>query len=796
MSGGSTGESTGESANVFGDRVERREDVGLLTGAANYTADIDVPNAAHLAILRSEHAHARILHIDTSAAEDLDGVLAVYTGADIEASGIPNDIPTAWMLPGLKTPRYRILATDKVRHVGDGVAAVVAENRYTARDALDRIDVSYEPLKPVVDPVSAVDGGAEPIHDDAPDNVAFDWELGDGDAVDEAFDRAHNATTVDLVQPRLIPNAMEPRAAVANYDPASDELTLWMTSQNPHLHRLLLSTATLGHPEHKLRVIAPEVGGGFGSKIYHYPDEAVTAWCSMQLGRPVRWQATRREGYLTDCHGRDHVTTAEIATDGDDRVIGVRVETHAGLGAFLSQFATATPSYLYGTILSGEYDIPAIHCRVVGAFTNTAPVDAYRGAGRAEGIYVIERLVDAAARDLDIDPAEFRRRNLVGPEQFPYETSVGVVYDSGDYEPALDRALELVEYDDLRERQRALRAEGRYLGVGVSCLVESAGLAPSKTSGQLGSQAGLWESSVVRLSPSGKVVVYCGTADQGQGHRTTFAQIAAAELGVSLDDVEVIEGDTDAIPQGMGTYGSRSAPVGGGAIAQSARRVVDKARDIAAHHLEVVGDDLEYEDGAFQVAGVPDRSMTIQEVAQQAYLAFDLPEGMEPGLESTSFYDPENFTFPFGTHVAVVEADVETGEIEIRRYVAVDDCGELINPMIVEGQIHGGIAQGIGAALYEGAVYDDDGRLRTDSMADYVVPHSIQLPDYETDYTVTPSPHNPLGVKGVGESATIGATPAVVNAVIDALSPFGVTALDMPITPETVWRAIRDEEVA
>lgn len=777
---------------IFGSAVERREDESLLTGEAEFTDD-KLPEAAHVAILRSQYAHAKIEAIDTSAAERREGVIAVFTGEDIEASGIPNSIPTAWMLPGLVTPQYRIVATDKVRHTGDAVAVVVAEDRYVAHEALDDIDVSYERIEAVTEPVAAVD--AEPtVHEAADDNVAFDFELGDEAAVDEAFADADHVASVELEQPKIIPNAVEPRAAAASYDPGSDKLTVWATTQNPHLHRMLMSTASLGHPEHKLQVIAPEVGGGFGKKIYHYPDEAITAWCAKQLERDVKWQATRSEDYVTGSHGRDHVTEAELAINDDGTIRGMRVETYAGLGAHLLQFATATPTYLYATILSGEYEIPAIHCRVVGAFTNTAPVDAYRGAGRAEGIYVTERLLDVAAKDLGMDPAELRRTNLIAPDQFPFETCVAMVYDSGEYERAMDRALEMVEYETLRERQAALREEGRYIGIGMANFVESAGLSPSKAVGELGAVAGGWEMGVVRFHPSGSVTVYSGNSDQGQGHRTTFAQIAAEELGVSLDDVEVIEGNTDEVPQGMGSHGSRSAPVGGGAIATSARKVVEKARKIAAHQLEVSESDVEFEDGEFHVTGAPQQSMQIQDVAMQAYIAHDIPDEMEPGLEATSYFDPENFTFPFGTHVAVVEVDPSTGDVEIQQYVAVDDCGEQINPMIVDGQIHGGIAQGIGAALFEAAEYDDNGNLVTGSMNDYALPRANDLPEYDTDNTVTPSPHNPLGVKGVGESATIGATPTVVNAVVDALEPFGIDHLDMPLTNETIWAAIRSEE--
>ncbi len=786
--------SEGDSASgAFGAAIERDEDVPLLTGEGIYTDDVSLPGTTHLAIKRSGIPHGRILNVDTSEAEAMDGVIAVYTGEDVEESGVPNTIPTAWDLPGLVQPQYRMLAVDAVRHEGDAVAAVVAETAHQARDALEGVRVEYEELEAYADPVEAVEKDVSPVHEEAEDNVAFDFELGDAAAVTEAFAAADRVATVDLRQPRLIPNAMEPRAALADFNDTTGKLRLWMTSQNPHLHRMLLSAGTLGLPENKIQVIAPEVGGGFGSKIYHYPDEAVTSWCSMQLGRPVRWRATREEGYLTDCHGRDHVTTAEIAVDDDGTVRGVRVETHAGLGAHLSQFGTATPSYLYATIMSGQYAIPAIHCRVIGAFTTTTPVDAYRGAGRTEGIYVIERLMDVAARELGLDPVEFRRRNQIDPDEFPFETAAALVYDSGDYESTMDVALEHIGYDDLRERQAALREEGRYLGIGVANFVESAGLSPSGLAGQLGAAAGGWESSIVRFDSTGTLRVLVGTADQGQGHRTTFAQIAADELGVSMDDIEVVEGDTDRIPQGMGTYGSRSASVGGGAIARAARAVREKAREIAAHQLEASPDDLEFEDGEFRVAGAPDRSLHVQTIAHEAYLGHDLPEDVDPGLEETNFYDPENFTYPFGTHVAVVEVDPQTGDVEIRQYVGVDDCGEIINPLIVEGQVHGGIAQGIGAALFEAAAYDEEAHLQTRRMDEYAVPHATMLPDYGTETTVTPSPHNPLGVKGVGESATIAAAPTVVSAVVDALEPLGVDHLDMPITPASVWQATRGE---
>ncbi|GIV79773.1 xanthine dehydrogenase family protein molybdopterin-binding subunit [Litorilinea aerophila] len=772
----------------IGAAIRRREDPALITGKAKYTDDLQLPNMAYVAILRSPYSHARIRSIDTSAAKALDGVVAVFTGQDVADSGIPGTVPVGWLLPNLKTPAHPILAKDTVRYVGDGVAVVVAEDRYTAYDALELIQVDYEPLPAVVNPKAATQEGAPQIHEEAPRNIAFDWEIGDKAATDAAFANAAHVARLELVNNRLIPNAMEPRAALADYNNITGELTLYMTTQNPHIHRLLMSLASLGLPEHKIRVIAPEVGGGFGSKIHHYPDEAIVSWCSMQLGRPVKWTATRSETYLTDAHGRDHVTTAEMALDENGKILGLRVETYAAMGAYLSTFAPAVPTYLYGTLLSGEYDIPAIHCHVIGTFTTTAPVDAYRGAGRPEATYVVERLMDQAARVTGLDPVEIRRRNFVSPDKFPFQTQVALQYDSGNYPAALEKALSIIDYDKFRQEQAALRQQGRYLGIGFSCYIEACGLAPSQVVGSLGAQAGQWESAVVRVLPTGKVMVYSGSSGHGQGHKTTFAQIVASELGVPYEDVEIIEGDTAQIPHGWGTYGSRSAAVGGSAIAVGARKVVEKARKIAAHLLEAAEEDLAFENGKFYVKGSPDQAKTIQEVALQAYLAHNLPKGIEPALESTTFYDPSNFTFPFGTHVAIVEVFPETGRVELRRYLAVDDVGNMINPMIVHGQIHGGIAQGVGQALFESAVYDESGNLVTGTMMDYAVPKAHFLPSFETEHTVTPCPHNPLGVKGVGEAGTIASPAAVINAVVDALSPFGVEHVDMPVTPEKVWR--------
>ncbi|MEL7061293.1 MAG: molybdopterin cofactor-binding domain-containing protein, partial [Acidobacteriota bacterium] len=697
-----------------------------------------------------------------------------------------------WLLPDIRTPDHPILAHERVRHVGDGVAVVVADDRYVARDAADLVEVDYEPLDAVVDPREATADGAPKVHDDCDANIAFDWQLGDLERVDAAFAGAAHRVEVTLRNNRLIPHAIEPRAALAEFDPGSGELTVWMTSQNPHVHRLLMNLASLGLPEHKIRIVAPEVGGGFGSKIHHYPDEAIVAWCSMRLGRPVKWTATRSETNLTDAHGRDHVSRGVLALDAEGTILGLQVETWAAMGAYLSTFAPAVPTYLYGTLLSGQYDIPAIHVRTLGTFTHTTPVDAYRGAGRPEATYLIERLLDLAADETGIDPAELRRRNFVPPDAFPYATQVALEYDSGNYEPALDKALEQIGYTDLlaEQAQRRRDGDGKLLGVGLSCFIEACGLAPSQVVGALGAQAGLWESAKVRVHPTGTITVFSGSSSHGQGHETTFAQIVADRLGCDVDAVEVIQGDTREVQFGMGTYGSRSAAVGGSAIATAVDKVIAKGRRIAAHLLEANEDEIEFTDGGFRVQGVPAKTKEWGEIVLAAYLAHDLPDGMEPGFEETSFYNPGNFTFPFGTHVAVVEIDRDTGEVEVIRYLSVDDVGNVINPMIVDGQIHGGVAQGIGQALWEDATYDPSGQLLTGTMLDYALPRAHKLPPFETDRTVTPCPHNPLGVKGVGEAGTIASPAAVANAVVDALEPFGIRHLDMPLTAEKVWRAM------
>ncbi|HVR30221.1 MAG TPA: molybdopterin cofactor-binding domain-containing protein [Thermoanaerobaculia bacterium] len=776
---------------IIGSSIRRREDPALITGHGKYTDDFKLPGMLHAAMVRSPHAHARIGGIDASAALALPGVVAVYSAADVEKAGLPGMLPVGWLLPNLKAVPHPILAKGKVRYVGDAVAVVVAEDRYVARDAADLVEVDYEPLGAVTDPEKAAAEGAPLLHDEAERNVAFDWEIGDRTRTDEAFAGAAHTAEIALRNNRLIPHAIEPRAALADFDSISGKLTLRLTTQNPHVHRLLMLLASIGLPEHKMRVIAPEVGGGFGSKIAHYADEAIVSFCSIVLGRPVKWAATRSETNLTDVHGRDHVTRAAIAFDAEHRILGLRCETYAGLGGYLSTFAPAVPTYMYGTLLSGAYDIPAIHCRVIGVFTTTTPVDAYRGAGRPEATFVVERLVDLAAREVGADPAEVRRKNFVPPDKFPYQTQVALTYDSGNYAPALDRALEMVGYREIRKEQKRRRENGGpLLGVGLSTYIEACGMAPSAVAGSLGAQAGLWESAEVRVNPSGSVVVYTGSSPHGQGHETTMAQIAADRLGIDIDAVEVIHGDTDQVQFGMGTYGSRSAAVGGSALAKSADKIIEKGRRIAAHVLEAAVEDVVFEDGRFSVRGAPDKSQGLGDVALQAHLAHNYPPDLEPGLTAVTFYDPVNFTFPFGAHVAVVEIDRDTGAVKLLRYVAVDDVGNVINPMIVDGQLHGGIAQGIGQALWEGAIYDEGGQLVTGELMDYALPRAHNLVSFELDRTVTPCPHNPLGVKGVGEAGAIASPAAVVNAVVDALGHLGIRHLDMPLTPEKVWRAM------
>ena len=785
-------------AKLFGASIKRREDPRFITGQGNYTDDVKLPGMTYAAFVRSPHAHARIKSIDTATAKKVPGVVAVFTGADM--TGVTS-LPCGWDLrkekniPGvvqdLAMVPHMPLASDAARHVGDPVAVVIASSQDAASDAAEQVVVDWDVL-PAVTATEAASAAASPqIHAGAPGNVAFKWELGGGD-VEAAFKSAATVVKKRIVNQRLVANAMEPRACVARFESATGELTLWVTSQNPHVHRLLLCAFVLGIPEHKVRVIAPDVGGGFGSKIFLYNEEVVCSWASRQLKRPVRWTATRREAYMTDAHGRDHVTDAEMALSADGKILGLRVKTIANLGAYLSTFAPAVPTFLYGTLLNGVYAIGAIQCQVTGVFTNTTAVDAYRGAGRPEACYVLERMVDAAAAALKMDPAEVRRKNFIPPFSGAFQTLVAVSYDSGDYGKAFDRLLQIFDYKKFRADQAEARKQGRLIGVGFSTYIEACSIAPSKVVGALGAGAGLYESGKVRVHPTGGVTVFTGSHSHGQGHETTFAQLVADELQVPIESVEVVHGDTGAIPFGMGTYGSRSASVGGTALLMSINKIKEKGKRIAAHLLEASASDIEYTGGQFQVKGAPGKAVPFGAVALTAYVPHNYPEGLEPGLEETSFYDPANFCFPFGAHACVVEIEPETGQVKLLRYVAVDDVGNVINPMIVDGMVHGGIAQGVGQALWEGAVYDSDsGQLVTGTMMDYAVPKADQLPNYETDRTETPTPVNPLGIKGAGETGTIAATPAAVNAVVDALGGLGVDHIEtMPLTAARVWQII------
>ena len=784
--------------NLIGQSVKRVEDKRFTTGKGRYTDDIVLPNMTFATIVRSPHAHANIKKVTTSAAAKADGVVAVLTGVDMQDDGIAG-LPAGWQVDfkngdTMKEPPHPPLAVDKVRYVGDAVAVVIAETREQARDAAELVKVSYERLDAVVDVVKATKAGAPLLFDDVPSNIPFDWELGDKAKTDAALAQAKHVSTLEFTNQRLISNAIEPRCAIGDYDDARDHYTLYTSSQNPHVIRLLMCAFVMGIPEHKVRVVSPDVGGGFGSKIPHYAEEVIATWSSKRVGRPVKWTAERSESFITDTHGRDHATKAEMGFDGDGNMVGLRVKTYASMGAYLSTFAPCIPTYLYGTLMQGLYATPAVYVDVTAVFTNTTPVDALRGAGRPEATYLIERLVDQAAHEMGIDPVELRRKNLIAPfdgvREPGFETQVALVYDSGNYVAALDKAVAMAGYEDLRKKQAEARAQGRYIGIGFSTYIEACGIAPSAVVGALGARAGLYESACVRVQPTGKVSVFTGSHSHGQGHDTTFSQLVAGSLGIPMDDVEIIHGDTDLVPFGMGTYGSRSLAVGGVAIRNSLEKIKEKGAKIAAHLLEASERDLEYGDAKWTVKGT-DKSIGFADVSLTAYVPHNYPEGLEPGLEFTSFYDPANFTFPFGAHIAVVEVCAETGVVKIERYIACDDVGNVVNPMIVDGQVHGGITHAIGQALFEGAIYDDDGQLTNGSYMDYALPRADDLPRFETDRTVTPCPHNPLGVKGAGETGTIGGTPAIVNAVIDALWPLGVRHIEMPLTPQRVWQAIQ-----
>jgi aerobic carbon-monoxide dehydrogenase large subunit len=779
----------------IGSSVRRSEDQRFLTGKGHYVDDMNRPGQAHAVFVRSPHAHARLKMVDTSAARKAPGVIAVFTGADVAADKLGGLI-CGWTVKDKngdphKAPAHPILANDKVRYVGDHVAVVIAETQAQARDAAELVDVDYEVLPANIDTAKAQKGAL--VHDDAPGNLCYDWELGDRGAVDDVIKKAHHVTKIDLVNNRLIPNAMEPRAAIGEYDSGTGNYTCYSTSQNPHVLRLILCAFIMGVPEHKMRVISPDVGGGFGSKIFCYAEEVVCTWAAKKIDRPVKWTADRSESFLSDAHGRDHVTHAELAMDKDGKFLALKVETIANMGAYLSTFATCVPTYLYATLLAGQYTTPIIFANVKAVFTNTSPVDAYRGAGRPEATYVIERIVECAARDMKLDPAEIRRRNFIKPEQFPYQTPVALQYDSGNYGKALDEALKLADYDGFKSRREEAAKRGKLRGIGFSAYIEACGIAPSAVVGSLGAGVGLWESAQIRLNPTGSCQILTGSHSHGQSHETTFAQVVHEHLGIPYDSIEVVHGDTALVPFGMGTYGSRSIAVGGSAIVRAADKIIEKGKKIAAHLLEASVDDITFKNGEYRVAGT-DKVKNIGEIAFAAYVPHNYPAGVEPGLDETAFYDPANFTYPAGTHICEVEIDPDTGRTEIISWTAIDDFGKVINPLIVEGQVHGGVAQGVGQALLEGCVYDNDsGQLVTGSYMDYCMPRADDLPSLKVGMTETPCPHNPLGVKGCGEAGAIAAPAAMINAITDAL---GVQHLDMPATPEKVWRVAQQSRPA
>jgi len=784
------------SMNIIGTSVKRKEDYRFLTGGSQYTDDIAPHRATYAVFVRSPHAHARIKGIRKDKALKAPGVHAVYTGDDIAKAGI-NGLPCGWLITGtdgqpMKEPPYPVLAQGKVRHVGDRVAVVIAETLHEARDAAERVEVDYEVLPAVVNAAEARKKGAPVLHDIAPDNTCYVWAIGDKAKVDDVFKSAAHVTKLEFVNNRLIPNAIEPRAAIGNYSRAEDTYTLHVASQNPHVERLLMTAFVMGLPEHKVHVIAPDVGGGFGSKIYLYGEDVVVTWASKQINRPVKWTADRVESFSSDAHGRDHVTTAELALDKDGKFLAMRVHTTANVGAYLSTFASCVPTILYATLLAGQYTTPAIYCEVTAVFTNTTPVDAYRGAGRPEATYVVERLVETAAREMKIDPAEIRRRNFI--KSFPYQTPVALMYDTGNYEATLDAAMKLGDVAGYAKRKAESTARGKLRGIGYSCYIEACGIAPSSVAGSLGARAGLYEAGEVRVHPTGKVTVFTGSHSHGQGHETTFAQVVASRLGIPFEDVHIVHGDTSKILFGMGTYGSRSIAVGGTAIVKAVDKVIAKGKKIAAHLMEAAENDVEFADGVFRVSGT-DKQVPFGQVALTAYVPHNYPhDKLEPGLNENAFYDPTNFTFPAGSYVCEVEVDPDTGKTTIESFVAVDDFGKIINPMIVEGQVHGGLTQGIGQAMLEGCRYDGDtGQLVTGTLQDYCLPRAEDVPTYKIDTRETPCTHNPLGVKGCGEAGAIGAPAALMNAITDAI---GVRDLAMPATAETVWRAVAMKKAA
>jgi carbon-monoxide dehydrogenase large subunit len=772
----------------IGASVRRKEDHRFITGKGRYTDDINRPGQAYAYFLRSPHAHARIKSIDAQEAKRKPGVVAILTGDDIAADKVGGLI-CGWMIHSkdgtpMKAGAHPALAQGKVRYVGDHVAVVVAESISEAKDAAEAIRIDYEVLPAQVDTATAQRQGAPLIHDVAPDNTVYRWHLGDKAKTDAAFAAAKHVTKIDLTNNRLVPNPMEPRAAIGEYDSGDGVFTLYTTSQNPHVARLVLSAFIGIAPEHKLRVVAPDVGGGFGSKIFIYAEETVCVWAAKKVGRPVKWTSDRTEAFLSDAHGRDHVTHAELATDETGKITALKARTIANLGGYLSTFSSSVPTYLYAPLLSGQYDIANIYCEVDGVYTNTTPVDAYRGAGRPEATFVVERLVESAARELGQDPAKFRRKNYI--KSFPHQTPVIMTYDAGDYSASLNKALEIADYANIGKRKRESARNGKLRGIGFSSYIEACGIAPSQAVGSLGAGVGLWESAEVRVNPVGTVEVLTGSHSHGQGHETTFAQLVSDRLGVPIENVAIIHGDTDKVQFGMGTYGSRSAAVGMSAIYKALDKVIEKGKKVAAYVLEASAGDIEFKDGKFSVKGT-DKSADFGAIALQAYIAHKFSgQELEPGLKEGAFYDPTNFTFPAGVHICEVEVDPGTGTTRIDRWTAVDDFGVVINPMIVEGQVHGGIAQGVGQALLEGVRYSEEGQLVTASYMDYSMPRADDLPSFHVGMTVTPCPSNPLGVKGCGEAGAIAAPAAVINAITDAV---GHEHVSMPATAETVWKA-------
>ncbi|MFQ6553025.1 xanthine dehydrogenase family protein molybdopterin-binding subunit [Aestuariibius insulae] len=780
----------------IGASPKRREDVRFLTGRGQYTDDININGQLYVHFLRSDMAHAKINGIDSSEAEKMPGVVRVFTGTDFEGVG---SIPCGWQVTDrhgepMQEPAHPVLAQGKVRHVGDPIAAVVAETYAQARDAAEALVPDLEELPAVIDMKEAVKDGSTKVHDDLTSNLCYDWGFVEEnrDAVAKAMDEAAHVTTLELVNNRLVANPMEPRVAVGDYNPGTDDHTLYTTSQNPHVIRLLMGAFVLGIPEHKLRVVAPDVGGGFGTKIFHYAEEAFVTFAAKQIGRPVKWTASRSEAFMSDAHGRDHVTKIELALDAENNFTAIRTETYANMGAYLSTFAPSVPTWLHGTLMAGNYKTPLIYVNVKAVFTNTVPVDAYRGAGRPEATFQLERVIDKAARELKVDPLALRRQNFI--TEFPYATPVAVEYDTGDYEATLSKLEEIADLSGFEARRKESEASGKWRGLGVNCYIEACGIAPSSLVGQLGARAGLYESATVRVNATGGLSVMTGSHSHGQGHETSFAQVVADMIGIDDGMVDIVHGDTAKVPMGMGTYGSRSLAVGGSAIVRATEKIIAKAKKIAAHLMEASEGDIELKDGQFTVAGT-DKSVAWGDVTLAAYVPHNYPlEEIEPGLEETAFYDPANFTYPSGAYACEVEVDPETGHVTIERFAAADDFGNVVNPMIVEGQVHGGLAQGIGQALLENCSYDEDGQLISASYMDYAMPRADDMPMFDVDHSCqTPCTHNPLGVKGCGEAGAIGSPPAVVNAVVDALQSGGknVTHIDMPLSPNRVWAAMQ-----